>query len=345
MTEDPMPEKPGHIARTKHFLTGHRPAAEHEYVARIGHILTGRSLPTTDELIRLYPWLSDSIYLDAGEWATHQITRLNATRVPDLQVLRAFEMLLDAVKHKQAEALDGAAFLLMHALPKDDSDGRLRCLIYRASLGNWMSQVAVAENAAAALVAAAERAAKGEEPGLANRTLAWSALGWLAALASRDEFEPLAAARPRPLALLADTAQAYGRMVVEWLEEEAPDPDVHKRELIRKAGGGLGEELAANWLDMPVDDLRRHADAGDVLAVNFGGRTIYPGFQLKNAMSVLTMREILSLLPIRDPWTRLEWFVTPDESLGLKSPIEAMQSGRPREVVALARSLKDNPPT
>src|SRR4051812_48492498 len=48
MTEDAMPPK-------------HRLTETHEHIARVGHILTGRAIPSTDELLRLMPFFGDNL--------------------------------------------------------------------------------------------------------------------------------------------------------------------------------------------------------------------------------------------------------------------------------------------
>ena len=57
---------------------------------------------------------------------------------------------------------------------------------------------------------------------------------------------------------------------------------------------------------MPVEQLRQHAKAGDLLAVEFDGGTGFPAFQLQDAVTVLTIREALAVLSISDQWFRLE---------------------------------------
>ncbi|MPR06208.1 hypothetical protein [Microvirga tunisiensis] len=115
------------------------------------------------------------------------------------------------------------------------------------------------------------------------------------------------------------------------------EADAIKNEILRRAGGYLEEALAADWLCMDVAELRQHVEAGDLLAVEWDGRLVVPAFQLRNSMTVLRVREILAMMPIRAPWMRLEWFVTPDDALGGLTPFEAFQAGREAEVRELAR--------
>jgi len=118
----------------------------------------------------------------------------------------------------------------------------------------------------------------------------------------------------------------------------AVEGDIVKNELLRRAGGYLEEELAANWLGMSAEELREHAGAGDLLAVSFDGRLLVPAFQLRNSMTLLRIREILAEMPTRSPWRRLEWWLTPDVALGEQTPLEAFQRGREAEVREIARS-------
>jgi hypothetical protein len=118
----------------------------------------------------------------------------------------------------------------------------------------------------------------------------------------------------------------------------AVEGDIVKNELLRRAGGYLEEELAANWLGMTTEELRRHVEAGDLLAVSFDGRLLVPAFQLGNSMTLLRTREILAEMPIRSLWRRLEWWLTPDDALSGQTPLEAFQRGREAEVLEIARS-------
>ena len=112
----------------------------------------------------------------------------------------------------------------------------------------------------------------------------------------------------------------------------------YKRWLIRKAGGVVEEDMVADWLGMSLLELRRYTEGGELIAVDMDGRTVYPAFQLKNPKTVLDVREILSVMPIKAPWMRLEWFLTPDGVLDGDTPWEALRAGRREVVLDCARS-------
>ena len=321
-----------------------RTAEIRAYNTRQGHILAGRALPSADELLRLMPFFEDSIREDVLEWAKGEIARLERLDPPERRALLPFQGLLndledsDVVGAKLAQRID----MLMLALPEDDHEGRLRCSVYRAALGQRASMISLACNAATALAASAETS---PEPTLVDFTLAWAALGWLAALATDDAFVPLSDhPRPERLESSVDTALWHGRAIVRFLSGEAPpkvllrqnyrdnaiqhrDVAERKQWLIRKAGGVLEEDLVADWLDMSLPELRRYTEAGDLIAVDMDGRTVYPAFQLKNATTVLNVRKILSVMPIKAPWMRLEWFLTPDSALDGDTPMGSPPGG------------------
>jgi hypothetical protein len=332
-----------------------RTAEIHAYNTRQGHILAGRAIPSADELLRLMPFFEDSIREDVLEWVKGEIARLERLDPPERQALLSFQGLLndlddsDVAGAKLAERIG----MLMLALAEEDREGRLRCSVYRAALGQRESMITLACNATTALAASAETSA---EPTVVDLTLAWAALGWLAALATDNAFVPLSDhPRPERFESSVDTALWHGRAMVRFLSGEAPpkvllrpkagndadqplDVDEYKRGLIRKAGGGLEEDLVADWLGMSLPELRRYTEAGDLIAVDMDGRTVYPAFQLKNPTTILHMRKILSVMPIRSSWMRLEWFLTPDSVLDGDTPWEALQAGRRDAVVDCARS-------
>lgn len=328
----------------------------HAYDARQRNILSGHAIPSADELLRLMPFFEDSIREDVLTWAKGEIARLERLDPPERRALLPFQGLLndfedsDVAGAKLAQSID----MLMLALPEDDHEGRLRCSVYRAALGQRASMITLACNAATALTVSAETS---PEPTLADLTLAWAAMGWLAALAADGAFVPLSDhPRPERLGSSVNTALWHGRAIVRFLTGEAQpkvllrqnyrddaiepfDVAEYKRLLIRKAGGVLEEDLVADWLDMSLPELRRRTEAGDLIALEVDGRTVYPAFQLKNPTTVLHVRKILSVMSIRSSWMRLEWFLTPDSALDGDTPWKCLLSGRQDLVLDCARSF------
>src|SRR4051812_27472639 len=126
------------------------------------------------------------------------------------------------------------------------------------------------------------------------------------------ELGELQALLPEGCAFTASTAaRAYGRMPLSGMP-----PEVVVRWLIKMVGGAVEEELSADRLQIPVEQLRKHGEDGDLIALEIDGRTVYPAFQMKDAMTVLTVRETLAVLPLRNQWRRTEWFLTHPLGLG-----------------------------
>jgi hypothetical protein len=208
MTEDTMPPK-------------HRLTETHEHIARVGHILTGRAIPSTDELLRLMPFFGGNLPLDILNFARRELRRFEQEEVPDEQKITTAKSLIDAVGNVDVSEQELADFVgrMMDALPEEDRDGRLRCRIYRAALGDRPSRLSAACDAVSILSAQAQ---KGEEPTLADITLAWTAHGWLAGIAADDLFEPLSGhPKPENVGQPVDTALLHGRTLLMWLLGDA----------------------------------------------------------------------------------------------------------------------------
>jgi hypothetical protein len=200
----------------------------HAYIARLGHILTGRAFPSADELLRLYPFFGDSIHLDMLNWAKFEIARLERVDLAGRRALPSYQRLLTVLEDPETTdyKLEQAISILMLSLAKDDCEGRLRCFVYRAALGNRFSMITLAVNAVTALAASAETS---DGPALADFTLAWAALGWLATLAADGAFEPLSGhSLPERFGRSADTALRHGRAIMEFLARD-PAPRVPPR--------------------------------------------------------------------------------------------------------------------
>jgi hypothetical protein len=91
-------------------------------------------------------------------------------------------------------------------------------------------------------------------------------------------------------------------------------------------------------LGMDVVTLQELAAEGAVIALPLPGGTGYPACQLEIGGLVVGLSDALQSIPVRSPWMRLEWLLTPAPALGDASPIEALRRGHVAEVVELARS-------
>jgi hypothetical protein len=111
-----------------------------------------------------------------------------------------------------------------------------------------------------------------------------------------------------------------------------------KADLLRRADGTLSASQAARMLGTDVVTLQELAAESAVIALPLPNGTAYPACQFEIGGMVAGLAEVLRSMPIRSPWMRLEWLVTPDPALGGASPIEVLRRGNVTEVIQLARS-------
>jgi hypothetical protein len=111
-----------------------------------------------------------------------------------------------------------------------------------------------------------------------------------------------------------------------------------KADLLRRADGTLSASEAARMLGTDVVTLQDLAAESAVIALPLPGGTAYPACQFEIGGMVAGLSKVLRSMPIRSPWMRLEWLVSPDPALGDASPIEALRRGNVTEVITLARS-------
>ncbi|MPR06178.1 hypothetical protein [Microvirga tunisiensis] len=249
----------------------------------------------------------------------------------------------ETLTHEEAAALLGGYATLAHRvmineLPRLPDGGfrrgdvlalrdRLRALEAFAASTEELSQIAEGEAVKHETQGSTDLAAEGEDAEK-EQTFgeALDEMGW----------------QPVPLPRLTLRSGAPGRRLkLPRPPEEAvliAEGEAAKREILRLAGGYLEEELAAEWLGVSVDHLHRSVEEGTWIAVEMDGRLVVPACMMRDSMTVLILREILAVMPIRSPWMRLEWLVRPDNALGGLSPMEAIRDCREKEVRELARS-------
>lgn len=78
-----------------------------------------------------------------------------------------------------------------------------------------------------------------------------------------------------------------------------------------------------------TDALDARREAGDVFAVRDGDRWLYPRFQLDaDGGPIAEMKAVLAALPDDAGWDRLQWFLTPHETLEGRTPLEVWRDYR-----------------
>ena len=110
-----------------------------------------------------------------------------------------------------------------------------------------------------------------------------------------------------------------------------------RRDMLKIAGGALTSEKVAEILGVSRQAVDKRRVAGQILALTQGRRGYsYPGFQFDDGKILNGLEQVLENLRSVDPWMQLRFFTCPNERLDEKTPIEVLQKGKLRDVIAAA---------
>jgi hypothetical protein len=325
------------------------------YFARLSDLLTGKAYPDTHELLCGMPFYHGSMRLDMHTWALRLLRRVRAADGWNAPPDSAFAQSLRLLRNVSFDAVPVADLLsrldaVMEFLPEDDRDGRLRCRIYQAALGDREAQLDLACTAVSLALHSAELG----EPIQLDFDLARGALGWLATAAGADEYESLAgSSRPKRSRDAAYDAFRHGQFLVGYLRTNDPspkgdDPDTTaiKRLVICKGHDFLTEIEAADRLGVEPRYVLELASQGSLIGVPYRSNRYYPDFQFVGSAEILPgLWPTLRALPFTNPWRRLEWLLTPLGALAGITPLEALRDGRVDDVRMIAAATKPEPDT
>lgn len=114
-----------------------------------------------------------------------------------------------------------------------------------------------------------------------------------------------------------------------------------RQRLVERAGGLLTAAAVAERLGMRVEAVEHRRTTGALLAIPLeGGTWGYPGCQFVEGGLVPELSRALSALPLKSPWTRLQFLVRPAAELGGRTPLEALQAGDVDAVLDLTYSYR-----
>ena len=106
-----------------------------------------------------------------------------------------------------------------------------------------------------------------------------------------------------------------------------------KRQMLEAAGGSLTSEQAAEMLGISRQAVDKRRSSNQLLALTQGRRgNGYPAFQFEEGKTIAGLEAVLEQLKPLDPWMQMAFFTTPNERLGGKTPIEALQNGLAEDV-------------
>lgn len=114
------------------------------------------------------------------------------------------------------------------------------------------------------------------------------------------------------------------------------------RALLEREGGTLTAEEVAEHLGVTRQAVDKKRNAGKLLAVSRGSRSVlYPAWQFTPQGILQGLEPVLAALDENqtDPWAKLSFFLGENLRLGGDSPLTALRAGRTAEVLAAARNF------
>lgn len=88
-----------------------------------------------------------------------------------------------------------------------------------------------------------------------------------------------------------------------------------KSDLLERAGGALGVGQVAGLLRVSRQAVDKRRKVSKLIAVPAGEDYVYPACQFTDQGVVTGLDKALGMMPIQDPWMRLEWLLTEDDVL------------------------------
>jgi hypothetical protein len=110
------------------------------------------------------------------------------------------------------------------------------------------------------------------------------------------------------------------------------------RELLAGDGGALSASDVAKTLGISRQAVDKRRQAGQLLAIEMPKRGwLYPAWQFKKTGTVLEgVPEVLQALAEHDPWAQVRFFVSGNDRLGGKRPVDLLARGQNLDKLLLA---------
>ena len=103
------------------------------------------------------------------------------------------------------------------------------------------------------------------------------------------------------------------------------------RKQIEESGGVYSTKEVSELLGISPSAVRMRLMRGQLLAIPFGGTTVFPVWQFDENGVIEHFLEIKATLSTSSPVGVVQFFLTYDEDLG-HTPIEALKSGNPSQL-------------
>ena len=113
-----------------------------------------------------------------------------------------------------------------------------------------------------------------------------------------------------------------------------------KRELMKRAGGGLTSSQVGRALGITRQAVDKRRSRNGLLAVPSGsGDYLYPACQFSAGGVLAGLEAVLQSFSLQNPWTQLSALLSPAPALSGRSLLDALKAGEVEKVAALAASL------
>jgi hypothetical protein len=113
----------------------------------------------------------------------------------------------------------------------------------------------------------------------------------------------------------------------------------HRKELLEMDGGTASGQEFADTLGITRQAIDKRRKAGGLLAIpNGSGDWRYPWWQLQDHQVLHGLDQVLATLKSFSSWTQFAFFLTPDERLGSRRPLDLLRDGDLDAAISFAKN-------
>ncbi len=103
---------------------------------------------------------------------------------------------------------------------------------------------------------------------------------------------------------------------------------IARRELLEQDGGVLSPANVAELLGISRQAVGQRRSAGKLLGIEGNRGYVYPAWQFEGNDLLRGFAEILEMLADDDPWQQVVFFLSKDDAIGNRRPIDLLRQGK-----------------
>ena len=103
---------------------------------------------------------------------------------------------------------------------------------------------------------------------------------------------------------------------------------IARRELLEQDGGVLSPANVAELLGISRQAVGQRRSAGKLLGIEGSRGYVYPAWQFEENDLLEGFAEILEMLADDDPWQQVVFFLSKDDAIGNRRPIDLLRQGK-----------------